>query len=230
VSERGRFLVSGGSGAIGSAVCMALAEQGWQPVVGYAKNEEPARAVARSCGGQALALDLADDASIDAAVAELSESGEPLDGVVLAGSPPPVLATLGRIAPEDLEAQWRINVSGSWRLLAGLIRKVLRKRKQGIVIGVLSQAMGDGERSATSMMGAYIIAKHGMAGLLAAARADYPWLQVASVSPGFTRSPMLEVFDERFLEQQSEQSPIGSPEVVAAQIVDLAAAAWAEEA
>jgi len=104
----------------------------------------------------------------------------------------------------------------------------MRSRKRGIAIGILSEAMGDAEHAATPMMGAYIVAKHGMAGLLAAARADYPWLGVATLRPGFTRTPMLEVFDERFLAQVQQGSPVGSPEAVAAEIVDTINELWAQ--
>ena len=36
--------------------------------------------------------------------------------------------------------------------------------------------------------------------MLAILAADYPWLGVATVSPGFTETDMLRSFDERFLE------------------------------
>jgi 3-oxoacyl-[acyl-carrier protein] reductase len=68
-------------------------------------------------------------------------------------------------------------------------------------------------------MGAYVIAKYGMAGLLALLAADYPWLSVRSVSPGYTETRMLEAFDPRFLELQRTRQPFHTPEEVAAQVL-----------
>lgn len=225
------FLVSGG---IGGALCLRLAAAGYRPVVGFARSRAAAEAVADRCGGWALPLDLTDPASIDAAVDRLAagtpdpavlhladpeRAGSQLAGVVLAGSPPPVLGPIGRITEADMTAQWQVNVLGPQRLLAGLVRQIFRKKRRGTVVGVLSEAMGQGDRPAMASMGAYVIAKHGLAGLLALAAAEYPWLRVTTVSPGFTETGMLRVFDERFLDQMRQRAPFRQPDEVAAEIM-----------
>jgi NAD(P)-dependent dehydrogenase (short-subunit alcohol dehydrogenase family) len=219
LSGRERFLVSGGSGGIGAATCEALASAGYRPVVGYHRAAAAAEDVAKRTGGLALALDLASDASIDLAVAQLAGADGRLAGAVLAGSPPLVLAPFGKIEPADLQAQLQVNVLGPQRLLAGLVRQCWRPHKAGVVIGILSRAMGEGGSSAAAGLGAYVIAKYGMAGLLAVLAADYPWLRVRSVRPGYTETPMLAAFDERFLAQQREKTPFQTPPDVAAQIL-----------
>lgn len=218
------FLVSGGSGGIGSAVCEGLAARGWVPIVGYHRNAEAAQAVAERTGGHAVALDLASEASITAAVDHL-EGLPQLGGVVLAGSPPLALTPFGKISPDDMLAQWQVNVMGPQRLLAELVRRCFRRHKAGAVVGVLTQAMGGGDSGitgASSGMGAYVIAKHGLAGVLAMAAADYPWLRVRAVRPGYTETRMLAAFDERFLDMQREKSPFATPEAVAATIIEEA--------
>jgi 3-oxoacyl-[acyl-carrier protein] reductase len=220
LSDRECFLVSGGSGGIGAATCDALAAAGYRPVVGYHRAAAAAGEVAERTGGLALALDLASDASIDQAVAQLAGADGRLAGAVLAGSPPLALAPFGKILPADLQAQWQVNVLGPQRLLAGLVRQCWRPQKHGVVIGVLSRAMGDAAGGgAASGLGAYVIAKYGMAGLLAVLAADYPWLRVGSVRPGYTETRMLTAFDERFLAQQREKNPFQTPQEVAAQIL-----------
>lgn len=219
------FLVSGGSGGIGAAVCELLAARGYAPVVGYARHAEAADRVAQRHGGITLALDLADEASIDAAVARL-DALPVLAGVVLAGSPPLSLVPFGKITGDEMRLQWRVNVMGPQRLLAELVRRCFRRHKQGAVVGVLTRAMGDpaarGIEGAASGMGAYVIAKHGMAGMLAMLAADYPWLRVRAVWPGYTETPMLAAFDERFLAMQREKAPFQTPEQVASLIVEEA--------
>lgn len=218
------FLVSGGSGGIGAAVCDQLAARGYVPVVGYHRNAAAADSVATRTGGLALALDLSDEASILAA-AERLETLPRLAGVVLAGSPPLALTPFGKITADDMLAQWQVNVMGPQRLVAELVRRCFRKHKQGAVVGVLTQAMGAGDTGidgASSGMGAYVIAKHGLAGVLAMAAADYPWLRVRAVKPGYTETRMLEAFDERFLAMQRDKAPFSTPEAVAASITEAA--------
>lgn len=218
-SSQSLFLVSGGSGGIGSAVCEQLAELGYRPVVAYHRNESAARAVAKRCDGGVLQLDLSSGASILAAVDAVEATGCRLAGVVLAGSPPPVLGPFGRITQKDLEEHWQVNVLGPQQLLAELVRRCFRKNMQGSVIGVLSKAMGGDGHPAASSMGAYVIGKYGLAGVLAVLEADYPWLHVRAVKPGYTETGMLKVFDERFLELQRDREPFQTPEFVAAEIV-----------
>lgn len=216
--------MSGGSGGIGSAVCDALAARGCVPLVGYHRNADAANAVAARTGGQAIALDLSSDASITKAVDEL-EGLPRLEGVVLAGSPPLALTPFGKIGADDMLAQWQVNVMGPQRLVAELVRRCFRRHKAGAVVGVLTQAMGGGASGidgASSGMGAYVIAKHGLAGVLAMAAADYPWLRVRAVRPGYTETRMLDAFDERFLDMQREKSPFATPEAVAATIIEEA--------
>mgnify|MGYP003576113708 CR=1 FL=1 len=218
------FLVSGGSGGIGAAVCDALAARGLVPVVGFARHPDTAAAVAARTGGLALPLDLRDDGAI-AAAAERLEALPRLAGVVLAGSPPLAPVPFGKITADDMQLQWQVNVAGPQRLLAELVRRAFRRHKQGSVVGVLTRAMGGGAsgiEGASSGMGAYVIAKHGLAGVLAMAAADYPWLRVRAVRPGYTETPMLAAFDERFLDLQRDKAPFSTPQDVAATIVAAA--------
>lgn len=216
------FLVSGGSGGIGAAVCRLLAAKGFVPVVGYHRGADAAAEVAQETGGRPLALDLSSEESITAAIETLAAAPEPLAGVILAGSPPLTLEPFGKISPADMLSQWQVNVLGPQVLLAGLVRKCFRKTKSGRVVGVLTKAMGEDGRNAASGMGAYVIAKYGMAGVLALLAADYPWLHVGSVKPGYTETRMLKAFDERFLDSQREREPFQTPEHVASLIVEEA--------
>jgi len=232
LSNRKLFLVSGGSGGIGAAVCHELATRGFRPVVAYHRNQFAAHDVAERCEGIVLHLDLTSEASILDAVSHIEVQAEPLAGVVLCGSPPLALAPFGKITADEMQLQLQVNVIGPQRLLAELVRRCFRKNKEGVVVGVLSQAMGadvcEGEKhhghGVAAGMGAYVIAKYGMAGMLELLAADYPWLRVRSVKPGYTETRMLQVFDERFLALQREKQEFTTPQHVASVIVDEALA------
>jgi NAD(P)-dependent dehydrogenase (short-subunit alcohol dehydrogenase family) len=165
--DSGHVLVSGGSGGIGSAVCGLVAGRGFVPIVGYNAAGAKAEDIAARCGGMALHLDLRSESSIDAVIARLAASDIRLIGVVLAGSPPPALSSFGKISHEEMTAQLWVNVIGPQRLLAGLVRNCFRKTRRGSVVGVLTKAMGENGQDATPGMGAYVIAKYGLAGVLA---------------------------------------------------------------
>jgi NAD(P)-dependent dehydrogenase (short-subunit alcohol dehydrogenase family) len=212
------FLVSGGSGGIGSAICAGLASCGYKPVVGYHRNRDAALDVARRTDGVALPLDMTSDASIAAAAQTLGELPH-LHGAVLAGSPPLCPVPFGKISAESMAEQWQVNVLGPQKLLSELVKRCFRKHKAGCVVGILTRAMGDDSIPVASGMGAYVIAKYGMAGMLGLLAADYPWLSVRSVSPGYTETRMLDAFDPRFLELQRSKAPFQTPEEVAAQVM-----------
>ena len=213
-------LVSGGSGGIGAATCVALAARGLVPLVGYAGNRDAAEQVARDTGGMPLHLDLADHASIEAAVAGLAGDERALAGVVLAASPPPDMEPFGQASDGAMRRQWQVNVDGPRLLLARLVKAKLRKRKAGACVGVLTAAMGRNGEGASPGMAAYVIAKYGLQGVLAAAAAEYPWLRVSSVGPGYTETRMLGAFDPRFLELARARAPFAKAEDVARDIVD----------
>ena len=69
-------------------------------------------------------------------------------------------------------------------------------------------------------MGAYVVAKAALNSLLSVCLAEHPWLKVRTVSPGFTKTPMLEVFDPRYLELIQMQNKISTPEEVALLIIE----------
>ena len=214
-------LVTGGSGGIGSALCRQFAKAGYKPLIGYFSGQETATALAEETGGMLVALDLTSTESIDAAVNKIADETDRLAGIVLAASPPPAIAPIFRLPDNEIEKQFSVNVIGSHALLARAIRRLMRPHKQGWVVGLLSEAMGI-ESVAAKSMGGYIVAKYGLMGSLKATDAEYAWLSVHTASPGYTDTPMLDVFDSRFLDQMRAAADSGgfsSPEEVAAGII-----------
>lgn len=211
-------LVTGGSGGIGRALCTKLAAANMRPVVGYRSRPDLAEMIAHDTDGDALQIDFSDDASIDRAASTLA-GYRYLEAVVLAASPPPALGPFGKIAPEEAHYQWLVNVAGPQRLLQSVIRSNFQKQKKGAVIGILTAAMASENKPAFRGMGAYVIAKYGLAGLLDVMASEYPWLRVRSVRPGYTDTEMLKVFDERFLENYERENKILSPDEVAQDIM-----------
>lgn len=216
-------LVSGGSGGIGSALCRCLAADGYHPVIGYGAGAAAAEALAKEIGGTALSIDMMSRNSIRAAIEILASGPHNLAGVVLAASPPPAIAPIFRLPDGELDNQWKVNVLGPHALLEVAIRQLMRPRKQGWIVGILTDAMGEGGLAAKSM-GGYIIAKHGLLGLMKVIDAEYAWLDVKTISPGYTETAMLNVFDNRFLDPMRDSRPEGrfaAPGEIAEEIMTL---------
>lgn len=215
-------LVTGGAGGIGAALCRLLPTIGLTPIVGYNSNADQAHVLAKECNGLAVKIDMNSDDSIAMAVQSISEAmseNDLLCGVVLGASPAPDLLSFTGLSSEHLLSQFRVNVVGAQLLLSGLIKKFFRKNKLGVVVGVLTQAIGSENQTPATGMGAYVVAKIALKGMLSVCAAEYPWLKVKTVSPGFTKTKMLNVFDPRYLELVQTQSQFSSPEDIAQLII-----------
>jgi 3-oxoacyl-[acyl-carrier protein] reductase len=217
-------LVIGGSGGIGSAICFELAKNNIFPVVSFNKNEKKAIKIASLTKGLSVKLDLCDDSSILKAIDFIASQQKQVSGIILAASPPPEIVPFGKITREEMILQWQVNVAGPQQLISGLIKTCMRQNEVGALLAILSSAMGLEQKNAASHMGAYIIAKFGLLGVLSAAKADYPWMTVDSISPSFVETPMLTAFDKRYLDLIREAQPdkkFSTPEKVAKDVIRI---------
>jgi 3-oxoacyl-[acyl-carrier protein] reductase len=71
-SEPRTALVTGGGRGIGAGIARALAEDGWSVVVA-ARSRDQIESVAQEIGGKAVETDVADEASVERAVAEAGD-------------------------------------------------------------------------------------------------------------------------------------------------------------
>ncbi len=207
-----KILVTGATGGIGRAVCLALAARGFVPVVGYrGDRHEEAAELAQQCDGELLEIDLLDLEPMEDKVASL----EGVAGVALVASPPPEIGRLTQVSGASLDHFWRANVLGNQRLLSCLVKSCFQPRRQGFVGAVLSAAMGEHGSAAAPNMGAYTVSKYGLLGVIALLKAETPWLTVRTVSPGFVDTAMLDAFDDRWIDKIRAAGRISTPEQVA---------------
>lgn len=218
--SRPTILVTGATGGIGSAACRRLAANNLHPIITYRANKKSiAHTLAIECNGTALPLELADHTSIELLIDEVARMPNDLLGVVHCASPPPILSPFNQISERDMQLFWQVNVIGAHHLFAGIVKKSLRKLKCGHIVALTSQAMGSNDQPAMAGMGAYTISKFGLSGVLALLSSEFKWLNVVTISPGFTQTKMLEVFDTRFLEQMSAKASFQNPDEIATQIL-----------
>ncbi len=132
--SRGTAVVTGASSGIGAATAVALAEAGFDVVVG-ARRQDRLHAVAEPIGARALPLDVTDDASVASFVAEVPECSVLVNN---AGG----AVGLARIEAADLghwRAMYDTNVLGTLRMTKALL-PALRASGDGLVVVIGSIA------------------------------------------------------------------------------------------
>lgn len=179
--ERRAAVVTGASGGIGAATAAALAEAGHPVVLGARRLDrlEEAAAKIQADGGEAvaLALDLADEASVDAFAAAASALG-PVEVLVSnAGDVLPAAAL--EVDPDAFARQVQVNLVGAHRLVRALGPGMV-ERERGDIVFVTSDVV----RVPRTRMAAYVASKHALEGL---ARAMQMELEGSGVRVGIVR-------------------------------------------
>ncbi len=189
-------IVTGGASGLGEATARALAAGGARVTV-LDRNEEGAAAVGKDIGGQGLACDVSDAASMEAAIAKAAEGHGPARIAVNCAGIGPAARVIGRDGPMDLDkfAQViQVNLIGTFntlRLAAAAMTDLdeLDGGERGIIINTASVAAFEGQIG----QAAYSASKggvHGMTIPIARELARYG-IRVLTIAPGIMGTPML---------------------------------------
>ena len=211
-----RALVSGGSGAIGVAICHELSNAGWEVLVHANANPERAEAIAAeliSAGGraQSVCFDLVDGAKTSSALAAVLETG-PIQGIVHNAGIHDDAPMAGMSA-----RQWHsvidVSLHGFFNLAQPLLLPMLRTR-WGRIVALSSISGLIGNRGQTN----YAAAKAGLHGAVRslALEVGSRGVTVNCVAPGIIDTPMTaELFDAARIEKLVPLRRAGTPQEVA---------------
>ncbi|HEY5930701.1 MAG TPA: 3-oxoacyl-ACP reductase FabG [Burkholderiales bacterium] len=216
-------LVTGGSGAIGAAICRALAGQGMRVIVHANTRLEEAQKVAlelRQAGGQALAVafDVTDREGAARVLSELDED-----------SPVQVLVNNAGVYDDAPLAgmtgnQWDrvidVSLNGFYNVTQPLLLPMIRTR-WGRVINVSSVAGVIGNRGQTN----YAAAKAGLNGATKSLAQELAsrGITVNAVAPGVIASPILQdSFPKEAIDALIPMKRAGTPAEVASLVSFLA--------
>ena len=199
-------LVTGASRGIGAAIAAALADAG-ATVVGTATSDKGAAAISDALGGRGrgIALNIADDDSVQAAVADVQgKEGAPTILVNNAGITRDNL--LMRMKPEEWDDVLGTNLSGTYRVSKACLRGMMKAKKGRIVsiasvIGIMGNA---GQAN-------YAAAKAGMIGFSKSLAREIGSrnITVNVVAPGFIDTDMTRVLPEEQRASMLTQVPLG---------------------
>ena len=199
-------IVTGGASGLGAACARALAAAGAKVAV-IDVNEKAAAEVADSIKGIAIACDVADSASGEAAVKKAAATHGPTRILVNCAGVGPAKRIVGRDGPmplADYERVIRINLIGTFnmmRLVAGALQTVepLAGGERGVIVSTASVAAFEGQIG----QAAYSSSKGGVAALTLPAAREFAQfgIRVLAIAPGIFGTPML-----RALPQETQDS------------------------
>lgn len=193
-------VVTGGGHGIGRALCRRLAADRVKVVVADL-DEQAARDVASEVDGVAHAIDVGDEAAIEALVDDVERNVGPIDlfvsnaGVGFGDGEAGAISAEGGLHPSEdrWDACWRINVMAHVFAARAVVPRMLERGKGELIniasaAGLLSQ-IGDA---------AYSTTKHAAVGLAEALAIDYGdrGIQVSVVCPQAVATRMIGIEDD----------------------------------
>ncbi len=195
-------LVTGGGSGMGAATAKHLAAQGAKLAV-LDLNLENAESIANEIGGIAIACDVSDTASVEAAIEKVTqELGVPRIVVNCAGICP-ASRVVGREEPHDIsmfEKTLAVNLIGSFNVLRLCAQAMSTADalnddgERGVIINTASVAAYDGQIG----QAAYSASKGGLVGMtLPIAREVARFgIRILTIAPGLMETPMLSGMSE----------------------------------
>jgi 3-oxoacyl-[acyl-carrier protein] reductase len=219
-------LVTGASRGIGRAIAEALAEQGAMVAVNYASGHVQARDVVESIlakGGKAEAVgfDVSEVDAAETAIADLAKRHGRLD-VLVANAGVSIDALLVRLAPEDLDRTFRVNVVGTLVCARAAIRVMMRARSGRVVL--ISSVVGETGNAGQT---AYAASKAALLGVAKSLAREYAsrGITVNAVAPGWIETDMTRGIKDDARSAILQGIPLeraGTPRDVAGAVVYLA--------
>jgi NAD(P)-dependent dehydrogenase (short-subunit alcohol dehydrogenase family) len=168
-------LITGASGAFGSALRAELGSRGWRVAGLDLRADDP----------DVLACDVTDDADVARAVpAAIERLGGGVDVLVNnAGIGGP--ASAGAPPSDLVRRMLDVNVLGAWRVTAAAIDALVERRGRVVLVGSRMAFLG------LPLGAAYGVSKRGLVAYADALRAEYgTHVKVTCVHPAFVRTPI----------------------------------------
>ena len=220
-------LVTGGSRGIGRAVCLRLAQMGYQILINCNTGTEAADETLRlvrenGSDGEIMPFDVADAAQVHAALEQWT-SAHPDEYIEVLVNNAGIRddSSLMMMQPQAWQRVLDITLSGFYNVTQSLLLP-MQTHKFGRIINMASVSglKGlPGQTNYSAAKGAIIAATKALAQEVARRG-----VTVNAVAPGFIKTDMVEGLDEDALRRQIPANRFGRPEEVAALIGFLASA------
>jgi len=208
-------IVTGAASGLGEATARALADAGAKVAL-FDMNEQAVTDIAAQIGGLAVACDIGDEASAEAAIAQAREAHGPARiSVNCAGVAPPA-KIVGRNGPQplaDFARVVQVNLIGTFnimRLAAADMQAMdaLGSGERGVIINTASIAAFEGQIG----QAAYAASKGGVVSMTLPAAREFArfGIRVLTIAPGTFSTPMLKGLPEAAQQALGEAVPFPS--------------------
>jgi NAD(P)-dependent dehydrogenase (short-subunit alcohol dehydrogenase family) len=228
--EGAAAIVTGGGSGLGRATAEALAAKGARVAV-LDLNMAAAEAVAQAIGGIAIAGDVADAASAEAAIAQAEATHGPARILVNCAGIGVAKRVMGKDGPHplgDFEKVIRVNLVGTFnmiRLVAVSLVKApaVEGEERGVIISTASVAAYEGQVG----QAAYSASKGGVVAMTLPIARDLAQhgIRVNTIAPGIFLTPMLLGLSQEFQDSLGRSVPypprLGDPKEYGALAVHI---------
>ena len=214
-------LITGGTGGIGTAMCVAFAQTGANIAVHYNKNRKKAENLAdvlrNSYGVNAVAVQ-ADVANRDSVNAMFDKIDSELGGVDIlinnAGIAQQKLFT--ELTQDDWKAMLGTDLDGVFNCTQEALKRFMLPNHSGVILNI-SSMWG---QAGASCEAHYSAAKSGVIGLTKALAKELGLsnIRVNCIAPGVVMTDMMKDFDEQTIKELKEETPLntlGTPKDIA---------------
>ena len=210
--SNGTVLITGGTGAIGAALCARFHGRDCTVVANChpsdVERSEAALAALRTEHGIAVELlpfDVTDPGACARAVEDVESRIGPIDALVNAAGITRD-AMLAKLEPDAWRAVLSTNLDGVYNVSRPVVA-AMSERGYGRIVNISSVNGQRGQIGQTN----YSAAKAGMTGFTRALAREVArdGITVNSVSPGYVRSPMIEAIPEAVQDKIARQIPVG---------------------
>ena len=202
-------LVTGGAGGIGSAICRALAADGWHVAVAYHHSAKAAEALAKEIGGIAVYADVTEPDEVEAMFGQVGGVDLLVNNAGISR-----YGLLTDLTYQDWKDLFRANTDSVFLCSRAAIPHMVH-RKRGNILNISSmwgQVGGSCEAGYSASKAAVIGLTKALAKELAPSG-----IRVNCIAPGVIRTRMLDGFTEAELEELRLETPLeqlGTPEDV----------------
>ncbi len=213
-------VITGGSRGIGAAAVELFRRQGDRVWFLYEKNHAAAKALSERTGAQPLCADVADEAAVNAAFAQIPNVDVLINNAGIAH-----YGLISQIDPAVWDRLFAVNVKGIYHTARAALPHFLQKQS-GVILNVSSMwglVGASCETTYAATKGAVIALTKSLAKELAPSG-----VRCNCIAPGVVRTQMLSPFSEQELCDLADETPLGrlgTPEEIAQAMAYLASPA-----
>ena len=220
-------LVTGGSGGIGTAICVAFAQAGYNVVIHSHSKIEKAENLAdilkKSYNINTIAVqsDVSDRESVNNMFDEIDKHFNCVD-VLVNNSGIAQQKLFTDITQDDWKNMIGVNLDGAFNCSQEVLRRYMIKNHSGVILNI-SSMWGQGGASCEVH---YSTAKAGVIGLTKALAKEVglSGVRVNCICPGVIMTDMMKDFDEDTVNELKEETPLntlGTPKDIADSVLFL---------